>query len=464
MNTTQAQQKALDDALVASTDHLRIEHDILSFIRDLAHSRDIINLTDVNVDYLHQPWREFATVINKCLSGKETGMDKIHLSRAQILWEKNPKPKYVRKKADSDTSPKQKPVQATKGVPDEQHLKTTSADEETGTIPGVPEVPIYESKGKKESWGDSGEEDEDDENDSVDKSDEQTEQEEEEYSDQRVYTPPDYELTDYEKINDEENVDDEERLDEEEEDEVEEDAHVTLTPVLETQKTDEPVQSSSVSSDFTSKLLNLENPSLADNEILMETSARHATTVPGITSCFTKTIPPPPSLFNPFLQHAIPTPTPTTSKATTSFSSLLDFSSVFREKAQAEKQEYIDNVDSTVRTIIREEVKTQLLKILPISVSAFATLVIERNVTESLEVAILARSSSQPKLTYEAAASLFKFELKKTILDKMEENNSHLIANDKKKLYDALVKSYNADRLLHGRLGVMGSSLAHSDP
>nr|GEY73977.1 hypothetical protein [Tanacetum cinerariifolium] len=29
--------------------------------------------------------RAFATVINKCLSGKETGMDKIHLSRAQIL-------------------------------------------------------------------------------------------------------------------------------------------------------------------------------------------------------------------------------------------------------------------------------------------------------------------------------------------------------------------------------------------
>ncbi|GKG42982.1 hypothetical protein Tco_0479666, partial [Tanacetum coccineum] len=55
---------------------------------------------------------------------------------------------------------------------------------------------------------------------------------------------------------------------------VEEDAHVTLTPVLDTQKADKPVQSSSISSDFTSKLLNLENPSPTDNEIasLMETS------------------------------------------------------------------------------------------------------------------------------------------------------------------------------------------------
>ncbi|GKD24869.1 hypothetical protein Tco_1231083, partial [Tanacetum coccineum] len=43
-------------------------------------------------------------------------------------------------------------------------------------------------------------------------------------------------------------------------------------------------------------LLNLENPSPADNEIasLMETSARHATTVPKNTSGFTTTIPLPP--------------------------------------------------------------------------------------------------------------------------------------------------------------------------
>ncbi|GKG19714.1 hypothetical protein Tco_0376813, partial [Tanacetum coccineum] len=64
---------------------LPLEQDILSFIRDLGHTRDITYLIDVNVDYLHQPWRAFATIINKCLSGKGTGMDKIHLSCAQIL-------------------------------------------------------------------------------------------------------------------------------------------------------------------------------------------------------------------------------------------------------------------------------------------------------------------------------------------------------------------------------------------
>ncbi|GKB18460.1 hypothetical protein Tco_0852383, partial [Tanacetum coccineum] len=58
---------------------LPLEQYILSFIRDLGHTRDITYLTNVNIDYLHQPWRAFSTVINKCLSGKETGMDKIHL-------------------------------------------------------------------------------------------------------------------------------------------------------------------------------------------------------------------------------------------------------------------------------------------------------------------------------------------------------------------------------------------------
>ncbi|GKE10337.1 hypothetical protein Tco_1413888, partial [Tanacetum coccineum] len=60
----------------------------------------------------------------------------------------------------------------------------------------------------------------------------------------------------------------------------------------------------------------------------------------------------------------------------------------------------------SMRTIIREEVKTQLPQILPKAVSDFATPVIEQNVIESLEATVLAKSSSQPKSTYEAAASL----------------------------------------------------------
>ncbi|GJT26703.1 hypothetical protein Tco_0906978 [Tanacetum coccineum] len=432
MNTTQAQQKALDDALVTLTDRLEfrkcnmrlktnikpkeatfqvvldalaltpfyrafritadvpaiyidilqfcpkilrqvfedlpLEYDILSFIRDLGHTRDITYLTDVNVDYLHLPWREFATVINKCLSGKETGIDKIHLlfqienkdakktnnisyprftkiiidyfmpkeqhedtqvygtilpreltnqamleSKAYQTYyafasrEKAPKLKYIRKKTDSDTSLKKRPVQAAKGtrlkskakvakpdkkkqpakktnakglvvlsevaiteakliklatkrskkdfhvshasgsgdgvdtqskVPDEQQQKNYGTDEGTSTIPGVPDVPPYESESDKESWRDSEDEDDNDDdhdndedgesNDHDDDSDdERTESDsdeipdlnltnvdktkyKEEDVDDRVHTPSDYKLTDEEKIDDEEIMDDQE--------------------------------------------------------------------------------------------------------------------------------------------------------------------------------------------------------------------------------------------------------------
>ncbi|GJY52613.1 hypothetical protein Tco_0443460 [Tanacetum coccineum] len=584
------------------SEDLLIEHDILSFIRDLRHSGDITYFTDVNVDYLHQPWRAFATVINKCLSGKETGMDKIHFlfqieykdakktnkmsyprftkiiidyfmskdqsisRRNKMFWhttrddtvftsmrciyrhedtqvygtilpkeltnqamlesktyqtyyafasgEKTLKVKYVRKKADFVTSPKQKIVQATK-------------DEETSTILGVPDVPIYESESEKESWGDSEDKDEDDENDYDDISDEgdddndgnngndgdddnandddkqegddTNDDDEETDSDRtepdRIKIPKlDQSTTEY--YEEEEKIDDEETMFNDEDNEVTkelyEDVNVNLgnedTEMTNAdqkasgqQNADELVQSSSVSSDFTSKLLNLENPSPADNEIasLMETSARHATAVPEITSGFTTTIHPPPPFFNPLLQHATPAPTPTTSEATTSFTSLPNFTSVFkfnervtnlekdlseikqvdqyaqalssipaiadrymdnklgeainkaiqahnfdcREEAQAEKREYIELVDST------------------------------KNVTESLEVSVLTRSSSQPQSSYETAATLSEFKLTKILIDKMERNKSYDIADHKRELYDALVKSYQIDKDLFDSYG-----------
>ncbi|GKA85015.1 hypothetical protein Tco_0806669 [Tanacetum coccineum] len=63
-----------------------LEKEILSFIRDLGHTGEIKFLSDVNVNHMHQPWRSFAAIINKCLSGKTTTLESLHLSRAQILW------------------------------------------------------------------------------------------------------------------------------------------------------------------------------------------------------------------------------------------------------------------------------------------------------------------------------------------------------------------------------------------
>nr|GEU75526.1 hypothetical protein [Tanacetum cinerariifolium] len=446
-------------------------------------------------------------------------------------------------------------------VLDKQHCKTSSTNEGTDNREEDDDVENDFEDESDNGDNDDGNNGNDDSNDDDNQEDDDTNDDDEETDGDRTESDgiknpvlnqssiKFYEEEEEEdKFDDEEKIDDEEKMDEEEDDEVtkelykdvnvnlgnkdtdmtdadqggsgqrnvsqesgfeqvDEDDHVTLTPVLDTQKTDEPVQSSFVSSNFTRKLLNLENPSPANNEIasLMDTTPRHATTVPEITSFFTTTIPPPPPLFNPLPQQA----TPTTSKATTSFHSLTDFSSVFRfnnrvtnlekdlseikqvdqyaqalslilaiveryidnklgesiqkaivahnldcrEEAQAEKRDYIKIVDTSMSAILREEVNTQLPHILPQAVSDFATHVIKKNVTKSLEAIVLARSSSQPKSTYEAAASLSEFELTKILIDKMEKNKSYDKANYKKEVYDALVKSYQTDKDLFDTYG-----------
>ncbi|GJT25686.1 hypothetical protein Tco_0895623 [Tanacetum coccineum] len=57
-------------------EELPFEEEILTFLRDLGHSGEIKVITDVNVNKLHQPLRSFATVISKCLS-----------DYAYLLWE-----------------------------------------------------------------------------------------------------------------------------------------------------------------------------------------------------------------------------------------------------------------------------------------------------------------------------------------------------------------------------------------
>nr|GEX44280.1 reverse transcriptase domain-containing protein [Tanacetum cinerariifolium] len=62
------------------------EEEIMDFLRFLGHSHEIRYHTNVNVNKLYQPWRSFASVINKCLTGKSSGVDSFRLSQAQILW------------------------------------------------------------------------------------------------------------------------------------------------------------------------------------------------------------------------------------------------------------------------------------------------------------------------------------------------------------------------------------------
>nr|GEU36941.1 hypothetical protein [Tanacetum cinerariifolium] len=77
------------------TKRTHISKDTVSFLRELGHSGEINSLNDVVVDQMHQPWRTFAALINRGLSGKTSGLDKLRLSRAQIL-----KGMYYQKNAD----------------------------------------------------------------------------------------------------------------------------------------------------------------------------------------------------------------------------------------------------------------------------------------------------------------------------------------------------------------------------
>nr|GEZ57964.1 hypothetical protein [Tanacetum cinerariifolium] len=472
--------------------------------------RAFLVIEDVPAIYIHEKTQVYGAILLKELTNQAMLESLAYQTYyAFASREKTPKPNYVRKKVDSDTSPKQKPIQATKGtiikttaklaksdkkkqpvktlkakglamlsevaltkaeqlklatkrrkkdfhishargsgdrvdtqskIPDEHQQKTSSIDEGTGTIPGVPNVPIYASESDKEIESNS---------DIIP----DPNQSNEEYDKQKEECDDEFNVEEKEKIDDEETMYDDEVTKKLYEDvnvnlgnkdaditnaeqgaanqqnvsqqsgfeQEEEDAHVTLTLVLETQKTGGLTQSSSVLSDFTRKLLNLDNPSLNDTTIasLMDTIVYHE-----ITSA--TTIPPPPHFFNPPQQEATPTPTPTTFEDITLFTSILDFVSIFKfnervinlekdlEKAQDEKREYIEPIDSTVRTIIKEEVNARLPQILPKATSDAATLIIEKNITESLEVAVLTRSSSQPQSSYQAATTLSKVKMKET--------------------------------------------------
>nr|GEZ11472.1 hypothetical protein [Tanacetum cinerariifolium] len=62
---------------------LPFEEEILEFLRFLGHNAQIKTLTDVNVNKLFQPWRSFAAVINKCMTGKNSGIDSLRTQESK---------------------------------------------------------------------------------------------------------------------------------------------------------------------------------------------------------------------------------------------------------------------------------------------------------------------------------------------------------------------------------------------
>ncbi|GKD80528.1 hypothetical protein Tco_1347367, partial [Tanacetum coccineum] len=103
--------------------------------------------------------------------------------------------------------------------------------------------------------------------------------------------------------------------------------------------------------------------------------------------------------------------------------SFRSYTTEFKKKAKDERKRHIDLVKKSVKEIIKD-----------------------KNV-------VLAKSSSQLQLTYEAATSLTEFELNKILLDKLEKSKSYRAAEQHKYLYDALFKSYQLDKDLFDSYG-----------
>nr|GEW89855.1 hypothetical protein [Tanacetum cinerariifolium] len=105
-----------------------------------------------------------------------------------------------------------------------------------------------------------------------------------------------------------------------------------------------------------------------------------------------------------------------------------------REEAQRENDKFLRTIDENIKKIIKEQVKekvkAQVSKILPR---------IEHAVNEQLEAEVLTRSSHSSRTSYAVAADLSKIELKKILIEKIEEN---------KNLYKALVDAYESDKII----------------
>ncbi|GJQ91278.1 hypothetical protein Tco_0002417 [Tanacetum coccineum] len=114
-----------------------------------------------------------------------------------------------------------------------------------------------------------------------------------------------------------------------------------------------------------------------------------------------------------------------------------------RDEAQAKNADFINKLDDNIKKIIKdqvkEQVKAQVSKILP---------KIKKTVNEQLEAEVLTCLSNESKTSHAIAANLFKLELKKILIDKMESNKSIHISDEQKNLYKALVDAYKSDKLI----------------
>nr|GEV68629.1 hypothetical protein [Tanacetum cinerariifolium] len=276
-------------------------------------------------------------------------------------------------------------------VPDEQQRKIFGTDEGTGTKPGIPDVPTYDSESENEPWGDS-EDDNDDDSDDDSKGDDDkadsnddgnSDADDNEKTDSDVgdenpsFTLKDYDEEEHDKEKcDEEMTDADQNVPQENSyEQVVKDAHVTLTS---SQKTDSTKQSSFVSSDFASKFLILEKVPPAVDEVASMMNVKNCqeesstqepslltmpeTAIPYTSTAHATNVPLTISMISLPSQLKIPSPAPTTILTKTLILALPDFSSLFgfdqRVSTLETELSQLKQVDHSIQLL--EYVKSQL--------------------------------------------------------------------------------------------------------
>nr|GEX19079.1 hypothetical protein [Tanacetum cinerariifolium] len=356
--------------------------------------------------------------------------------------------------------------------------KAKSADEETGTIPGVLDVPTEESD-KEISWKSSDEgDDEDDEEGSDDQDDDEAQDDDDDQDDENKddddnqeecsddeqasdeegekFIHPSISSHDKEETRDEESYDpivktpkntddegnDEENMDlnvgreegqddEDDKDELYRDVNINLEGRV-VQMADAHTTQEFEDSHVT---LTLVNPDVSSQFV---TSMLNPTPDAGFDSIFKTTSQmevQAPTTMAP-LPLSTPTLTPSTIATISIFAGAVSF---ILEIVQRYMDQWMNEAVKIIKEQVKEQVKVQVSKILP---------KIEQTVNEKLEAEVLTRSSNSSKTSYAVTADLSEMELKKILIKKMEGNKFIHRYNEQKNLYKALVEAYKSDKII----------------
>nr|GEU89815.1 hypothetical protein [Tanacetum cinerariifolium] len=460
-------------------DALSSEEDIVSFLRELGHTRVVNSLNDVVIDQMHQPWRTFTALFNRSLSGKTTALDKLfsfpstyplgHESKAyktylgyaigtvppkvarkfkkaspskkdsvlvssseSLLWKLSRKEK---KKVDvahgkgtdllfevALTEEAQMKEVGKKSLRDFHMSHSTGYGSVAENPPSVEKItPPITNEGTGDEPGVLDvTKDDSTESESQFEFD-QKDDNDDEVKDDEVKDDDQSEGDEYREMDIDDVPDKKADVRMNDAKQVKENLEITQEQVIEdahvtiTKKTKVHVTSSSLSFDLASKFLNFSDIPPADTEIV--------------------------SLMDVHVHHeSTPSPLPTTK--TSNIPPLIsNFASVFRfndrvialEKDVAKLKN--DPLHTQV-TSITEQVRSQLPQILPEEVSNFAPPVIEKMIQESLNQVNMAKASFQSQSSYEAAATLTEFELKNILINKINSSESYQTALEHPKCCD----------------------------